>query len=202
MYQTAAKQKWNYRMARIATEVASWSKDPSTKVGAVICDAENVIISTGFNGPPRGASDSGLDDRSKKILRTIHAETNAILFARRDLTGCTMYVTHHPCAQCAALIAQSGIKNVKVIGDQQLSDKWADHISEAQQIFKESKIYLDILHVCDNINTHHKEIDMTESQWIATQSIKKPGFSRKDAIESLIATACFIMFCIVLGVMA
>ncbi len=104
--------KWAFRFNQMAELVASWSKDPSTQVGAVIAK-NNRIISVGFNGYPHGISDSAdIDEREMKYLKTLHAEENAILFAKRDLDGCDIYVTHFPCPNCAAKIIQTGIKKV------------------------------------------------------------------------------------------
>ncbi|NCC29236.1 MAG: dCMP deaminase family protein [Gammaproteobacteria bacterium] len=91
------------------------SKDPSLKVGAAILDRKNRLVSTGYNGLPRGVPDDGkmLSVREIKLDLTIHAEENAILFAQRDLEGCTIYVwPAPPCARCAAKIAQVGINRV------------------------------------------------------------------------------------------
>jgi dCMP deaminase len=107
--------KWRDRYVELARFYAGWSKDPSTRVGAVIADVQNRLISAGYNGPPRGIDDARWQalDRDLKLAATIHAEANAILFAERDrLVGATLYVTHPPCPQCAALIAQAGISSV------------------------------------------------------------------------------------------
>lgn len=92
--------KWDRRMLGLVNLVATWSKDPSTGVGAVIVDSKNRIVSVGFNGFPRAVcdSDEALFDRDEKLRRTIHAEENALLFAGRSVEGCTIYVTHPPCA--------------------------------------------------------------------------------------------------------
>ena len=91
----------------MAELVGSWSKDPSTQVGAVITHG-NRIVSVGFNGYPHGISDSAdTDDREMKLLKTLHAEENAILFAKRDLAGSDIWVTHFPCPNCAAKIIQN-----------------------------------------------------------------------------------------------
>lgn len=129
--------KWDERFTDMAHLVASWSKDPSTRVGAVIVDRANRVISVGFNGFARGVDDS-LIPRDRKLMRTIHAEDNAILFANRDLHGCTAYVTHHPCAGCAAKLIQVGI--ARVVVSQMIHDKWADHVAEAQMMFQESGV--------------------------------------------------------------
>ncbi|MCC4854147.1 dCMP deaminase family protein, partial [Vibrio lentus] len=94
--------KWAKRFYQMAELVGSWSKDPSTQVGAVITK-HNRIVSVGFNGYPHGVSDSAdTDDREMKYLKTLHAEENAILFAKRDLDSCEIWVTHFPCPNCAA----------------------------------------------------------------------------------------------------
>src|SRR5688500_6959549 len=83
-------KKWTERYMELAAHVAQYSKDPSTKAGAVIVDPSNRVISLGFNGLPKGVLDSKerLENREVKYKLILHAETNAILFAQRDLTGC------------------------------------------------------------------------------------------------------------------
>ena len=75
--------KWHLRFLRLAREVSSWSKDPSTQVGCVIVDQSKRVISLGFNGLPAGLHDTAgrLLDRELKLALTIHAEENALLFA-------------------------------------------------------------------------------------------------------------------------
>ena len=106
--------KWDARFLEQAELIAGWSKDPSTGVGAVIVDPKNRVVSQGFNGFPRACADDAdlLADRDEKLRRTLHAEQNALLFAHRSVEGCTVYVTHPPCARCAAMLIQSGIKRV------------------------------------------------------------------------------------------
>ena len=108
---------WPARFMELAFHVAEWSKDPSTKVGAVIVDAKRRIVSMGYNGFPRGVRDSQerLEDRPVKYLHVVHAELNAILNSTRvDMDDCILYVTHVPCTGCAKAIIQSGIKKVFV----------------------------------------------------------------------------------------
>ena len=133
--------KWHYRHMAAAELVASWSKDPSTKVGARIVDAQHRVISEGFNGPPRGVNDDPAIDRETKLRRTIHAEKNAILFAQRDLTGATLYVTHFPCSQCAAFIVQAGIKQVVTRPPAPaFFERWKGDIEEAERIFADAGV--------------------------------------------------------------
>jgi len=105
---------WDKRFANLAAAVAVWSKDPSTQVGAVITRPDKSVVSTGFNGFPRGCNDDpGLyDHRPTKYARVVHAELNAILTAREPLHGYTIHVTHFCCNECAKAIIQSGIARV------------------------------------------------------------------------------------------
>lgn len=133
--------KWDQRMLDLVELVATWSKDPGTKVGAAIVDQHNRVVSLGFNGFPRGVLDSLEFDREEKLRRTIHAEENAILFASRPVAGCTLYVTHHPCARCAAKAIQVGIKRIVVhASTEPLSDKWAAELMSARAMLHTSGI--------------------------------------------------------------
>ncbi len=105
--------KWDKRFLSLCNHCKLWSKDPSTQVCAVIVEGKNREISRGFNGFPKGIRDDlRLTKRDIKCLITIHAELNAILFAQRDLTGCTIYSSQFPCARCASVIIQVGITRV------------------------------------------------------------------------------------------
>jgi len=135
--------KWDLRFLELTALVGSWSKDPSTQVGAAITDSRNRVISLGFNGPPRGVEDRPDIDRETKLRRTLHAEQNALAFARHDVTGCTIYVTHHPCARCAAQIAQAQITRVVCNApDPAFATRWADDIAEAKLILNQSGVVL------------------------------------------------------------
>lgn len=110
--------KWSRRFLTLARTIASWSKDPSTKVGAVAVGDGRQILCEGYNGLPRGVGDnSDRMERPAKYLWTVHAEANLVAHAAAhgvSLRGATVYVTHNPCAQCAALLIQAGIKRVIV----------------------------------------------------------------------------------------
>lgn len=139
-------------MLEVAKLVSTWSKDPSTKVGAVIADSKNRIVSTGYNGFPRGVEDvmERLEDRSQKYEMTVHAEVNAILSANRslensaDLEGCTLFTYPlPPCARCATTIIQSGITNVVSLLKVQLSQmnpKWRESNELATKMFTEANL--------------------------------------------------------------
>lgn len=111
----------------LARSVAqTFSKDPSTQVGAVIVRPDNTVASIGYNGFPKGYLDSPEDyaNRDYKIANIIHAEANAIAHARENLSGSTIYVWPlMPCRECMKLIAASGIKKVVFYLDKDLMDK-------------------------------------------------------------------------------
>lgn len=132
--------KWDDRFLSLAKTVSTWSKDPSTGVGAVIVDAQHRVVSLGFNGFPRGIQD---DERSQnkalKYEMTIHAEINAILFAKQSLHGCTLYVYPlTPCGRCASIIAQSGIS--RVVGPTVKVERWVESCQLGQDILKEAGV--------------------------------------------------------------
>lgn len=130
--------KWTKRFLSLARQVSTWSKDPSTRVGAVVADQYNRVVSTGYNGYPRGTSDE-VYDREEKLRRTLHAEMNAILFAQRDLKGCTMYVTHAPCAHCMTAIVQCGLKRVVHLPmSDAFVERWGDDLRAALRLAGEA----------------------------------------------------------------
>lgn len=111
----SSQEKWDRRFLELARLVASWSKDPSTKCGAVIIRPDRTIASLGYNGFPRGVEDleEYLNDREEKYPRTVHAELNAILNAPELLHGFTLYqYPGRSCSNCAAAVVQTGIARV------------------------------------------------------------------------------------------
>lgn len=136
--------EWQRRFFDMAHLVASWSKDPSSKIGAVIVDPQKRVISTGYNGLPVGVEDSKerLGDRETKYKMILHAEENAIMFAKQNLNGCSIYVTKMPpCAHCAALIIQSGIKFVYA-PEAEVPERWRESVELTRQMFKEAGVRL------------------------------------------------------------
>ncbi|WP_316196536.1 dCMP deaminase family protein [Bradyrhizobium sp. SZCCHNS3053] len=105
---------WDNYFLDLAETAAIPSKDPSTKVGAVIVRPDRTVASLGYNGFPRGVRDAAerLDDRDTKYSMVVHAEPNAILSAHASVSGCTLYSTLFPCSDCAKLIIQAGIIRV------------------------------------------------------------------------------------------
>ena len=132
--------KWDERFMALALHVAGWSRDESTRVGAVVVDAKKRVISLGFNGFPAGVDDT-VKDRDQKLRRTVHAEINSVSFANRSIEGCTIYVTHAPCSNCAAVLIQHGIGEVifpKPSGD--FLERWGESYKEPVLMFNEAGV--------------------------------------------------------------
>jgi dCMP deaminase len=107
-----SKVKWDLRFLNLAITVSLWSKDPSTKVGAVIVRPDNTVASLGYNGFPRKMSDNNeqLNNREEKYSRIIHGEINALLSSRENVTGFSLYtIPFMPCDRCCVIMAQAGI---------------------------------------------------------------------------------------------
>lgn len=119
-------EKWDKRFLRLAYEIATWSKDDSTKVGAVIIGDDKKPKSFGYNGFPRNIDDTVTEryERPTKYLFSEHAERNAIYNADVPLDGCTMYVTHFPCSDCMRAIIQKGITTVVIDAKNGMSSDW------------------------------------------------------------------------------
>jgi dCMP deaminase len=107
---------WHLKMMQLADHIAGWSKDRSTVVGAVIVRGKDPIA-MGVNGFPIGCD----DDKEERHLRplkydwVLHAEENALLRAAKyghATDGADMYVNWFPCAKCAGMIVNAGIKRI------------------------------------------------------------------------------------------
>jgi dCMP deaminase len=134
--------KWDTRFLGLAAHISSWSKDPSSQVGAVISDGKR-ILSVGYNGFAAGVNDSPerLTDRACKLNLTIHAEENAMIFAKRDLRGCTVYVTHPPCPRCASKLVQEEVSRIVFITpSEDFLSRWADDLKLSYQMYAEAGI--------------------------------------------------------------
>ncbi len=136
-------EKWDRRFLELAKYISSYSKDPSTKVGAVIVDKDGrSIVSTGYNGFAKGVKDTAerLNNRDIKYKIVCHAEMNAILFAKRDLTGCILYT--YPfgcCSSCASYIIQTGIS--RVVFPKTDNPRWTESIALSKKIWDESGLF-------------------------------------------------------------
>ena len=139
-----APKEWDQRFLVIASHVASWSKDPSTKVGAVAV-RDRRILATGFNGLPAGVADSDerLRDRETRLAMTIHAEQNCVAYAARTgicLAGSTVYVWPlFTCSNCAALLIQADVNKI-IVPNFVEPIRWAESFDRAREMFIEAGV--------------------------------------------------------------
>lgn len=141
---------WDRRHLAHAKHIASYSKDPSTKVGAVIVQPDtNLVVGLGYNGFPRGVRDSEdrLSNRALKYSLVVHAEVNAILMAKEKAQGATLYVypaffTPCICNECCKVAIQAGIKEIvgeKPVYDERMA-RWKDSIEISKLMCDEAGV--------------------------------------------------------------
>jgi dCMP deaminase len=97
----------------MAKMVASWSKDPSTKVGAVLVRPPSHVICVGLNGFTQEieADDERLHDEVLKHELSVHAEMDALMNAERNIAGCTIYTWPlMMCSRCTKVLLKAGIR--------------------------------------------------------------------------------------------
>jgi dCMP deaminase len=137
--------EWDLRFLRLAKEISTWSKDPSTQVGAVLVDNRKRIVSTGYNGLPQGVEDDAKRylDKDVKLRSVLHAEENAVLFAGGLTQNCTISVyPFQPCAHCASMLIQAGVSRVVSVAKR--TNTWSESFSLARELFGEAKVPCDI----------------------------------------------------------
>jgi dCMP deaminase len=141
--------KWDLRFLALAQHVATWSKDPSTKCGAVIVRPDRTIASLGYNGFPRGVSDAEetYANREEKYKRVVHSEMNAILSANELVRGFTLYnVPLPPCERCAVHIIQAGISRVVSFEpDSSTLARWGSAFELSKTLFREAGVEVVLL---------------------------------------------------------
>ena len=145
--------KWDERFLNLAKEISTWSKDPSTKVGAVAIGTKGEVLAQGYNGFPRGVLDSPERYETKEIKYqyVVHAEMNCIYNATYNgigLDGATMYIWGLPlCNECAKGIIQVGV--IRVVspknGGIELPDKWKISCFNTLKMLKEVEIEYDFV---------------------------------------------------------
>lgn len=143
---TERVEKWDRRFLELAQHISTWSKDPSTKVGAVITDEKNRVVSIGYNGLPMGVEDTPerLNNRELKYKMIVHGERNAMLFAGRPIDGCTLFTwPFMPCSVCASMVIQSGI--IRVVAPFSDNPRWSEDFKLTEQLFAESNVKLLLL---------------------------------------------------------
>ena len=151
--------KWQQRFILRAKDYSTWSKDPSTHIGAVAVEPKSKReISGGYNGFPRGIDDNEyrLNNREIKYKYVVHAEANCIYNATRagvSLEGAHLFVWGLPiCSECAKAIVQVGIAQVympkscvtldttKPIEEQEKFKRWMESYETTKQIFWEADV--------------------------------------------------------------
>lgn len=135
----------------LAAHVASWSKDPSTQVGAVIVNDDKQILGVGYNGFPRRVfdGDSRYNNKQSKYWFVSHAERNALDNTFTSTKGATLYSTLCPCNECTKGIIQKGIKRV-VTTKPDFSKAYLNY-NVTITMFVESGVQLDYI---ENINVN------------------------------------------------
>mgnify|MGYP003647500592 CR=1 FL=1 len=135
-------KRWDMRFLEMAQLVASWSKDPSTKVGATIVDDDRRVISVGYNGFPKGVADNKrLEDRDEKYKMIVHAERNALLFSNTSVKNCSIFTyPFMPCPVCAGMIIQSGIS--RVISFKSDNKRWQEDFEISRKMFEEAEVHV------------------------------------------------------------
>lgn len=110
-----SRNKMFIKMAELAADRSTCTR---AKVGAILV-RNNRVVSMGYVGSPPGEPhclDEGcIMGETGGCVRTLHAEANAINFARLygiDTKFTTLYCTHSPCVKCAEEIIKAGILDV------------------------------------------------------------------------------------------
>lgn len=149
-------EKWDRRYLDVAKLVSSWSKDPSSQIGAVLVNDLGQIVGTGYNGFPRGVEDTDAryNDRPLKYQLVAHAEFNACIAAGHAARGATLYV--YPgwgspcmCVDCTKIAIQSGVR--RVVGmireiDAEKLARWKESLALGQVMCDEAGIKTEVYH--------------------------------------------------------
>jgi dCMP deaminase len=149
---------WDKKYLALALHVASWSKDPSTKVGSVIVGPTNEVRSLGFNGPPRGVNDDVSERwvRPEKYRWVCHAEENALLNAARSgitVMASTLYLSSFPakfgpCDSCCRSIIQAGIARVVMEPPEGDIERWKDAFQVGETMLREAGVEIAHVELC------------------------------------------------------
>ena len=142
------RPSWHQYFINIAKEVAKKSKDPSSQVGCVIVTDYNRPVSFGYNGFVAGCNEEFMTfERPMKYHLIIHAEMNAMLFAKQALHKCKIYTTHGPCENCLKHILQAGITKIIYENPGIIKERGTAEQKEAiKRLLTSSNI------ICQNIN--------------------------------------------------
>ena len=141
------EDKWDKRFLNLAKEISTWSKDPSTQVGAIAVK-DRKVLAQGYNGFPRNMKDleDRYNNREEKYTYIVHAEKNVIYNATYNgvsLKDSTMYVYGLPvCSECAKGIIQTGVKRVVML-EMIVPEKWRESFKNTKLMFDEAGVKYD-----------------------------------------------------------
>ena len=136
------QEKWDNLFLKMALEVSTMSKDPSTRVGSILVTSDNKQISFGYNGFVAGIVETSemWNNRDLKLLHVLHSEENNLLNCKFDTKGTTIYVTHQPCPKCIIKLAQAKIRRIVYInkyekmGNLDIWNEYAKLFDEVKQM--------------------------------------------------------------------
>lgn len=121
---------WDTYFLNVAKAIAERADCRRRKVGCVIVDADHRIIATGYNGAVSGGGSCLAGDCPRGLLSydevkefsdymsgpgrciAIHAEANAVIWARTSCKGATAYITDPPCPQCRLTLSGAQVKRI------------------------------------------------------------------------------------------
>lgn len=141
---------WDKFFLELAKHFSSASKDPSTRVGAVLVNDDRIVVGMGYNGFARGVDDSEerYNNRELKYKYVCHAEVNAIINAGHAARGCTLYV--YPafvmppiCNDCCKYAIQAGVKTIvgyKADENSEVAQRWKESILISRAMCEEAGI--------------------------------------------------------------
>jgi len=161
---------WDISYLRLARFWAQErSKDPSTKVGAIVVRPDKTVVSLNYNGFPKGMADTPerLNDRAEKYPRVIHAEMNALLAATESLDGCTMFTWPlPPCDRCAAHMIQKGITRVvTVTPSEETWERYGESWDRALEYFMEAKA--EYMEYDPEVLDDNSEVGQSMAEWLS-----------------------------------
>lgn len=145
-HQSYEYDKWDLRFLKLARHVATWSKDPSSKHGAVVV-VDRRAIGMGFNGFPPNIEDSKdrLENRDFKYKHVVHAEVNALLNCVTSAAHATLYVTSIPCIRCMSTILASRMVQIeRVVYIEPTEDylsRWGEDAVLSKAVMEEAMVY-------------------------------------------------------------
>jgi dCMP deaminase len=147
------RPEWDEYFLDIARVVASRSNCMKRKVAAIIV-RDRRVISTGYNGTPRGAKNcnEGGCPRCNSMAKSgtsleeclcCHGEENAITQAAyhgTSLKGATLYTTFAPCLLCTKMIINSGISEVIYNQDYPLNERSLSLLQECGVVVRKHRV--------------------------------------------------------------